>query len=49
MRSVVGADFAQNRCDTILYDDVYDIAKGADYGEKESTGHLKVGHSDSII
>ena len=23
MRSVVGADFAQNRCDTILYDDEY--------------------------
>ena len=35
VRSVVGADFAQNKCNNIFEKGIYDIAKGADYEDKE--------------
>mgnify|MGYP000234877189 CR=1 FL=1 len=43
VRSVVGADFARNKCNTILDEEIYDIAKGADYGEKEKYWSFKSG------
>lgn len=43
VRLVVGADFAQNKCNNIFEKGIYDIAKGADYEEKEKYWSFKSG------
>lgn len=43
VRSIVGADFVQYRYSGIMYNGGYDIAKGADYGEKEKYWSFKSG------